>query len=86
MARKCFISFNSEDSAYKEYIQNNLDIQMIDVSERPIASTDEDYILKKIREEYLADSTVTKLSGRTVRRTRSGAWSGAVESGLTTAA
>ncbi len=60
MARKCFISFKSEDSAYKEYMQNNLDIQMIDKSlNDAIASTDEDYILRKIREEYLANSTVT---------------------------
>ena len=60
MARKCFISFKSEDSAYKEYIQSHLNIEMIDKSlNDAIASTDEDYILRKIREEYLADSTVT---------------------------
>ena len=45
---------------YKKYIQNNLDIDMIDKSlNEPINSTNEDYIMRKIREDYLQDSTVT---------------------------
>ena len=57
---KCFISFKTEDSFYKNYIQNNLDVDMIDKSlNEPINSDDEDYIMRKIREDYLSDSTVT---------------------------
>ena len=57
---KCFISFKTQDIDYKKYIQNNLDIDMIDKSlNEPIDSEDEDYIMRKIREDYLSDSTVT---------------------------
>lgn len=57
---KCFISFKTEDIDYKKYIQDNLDIDMIDKSlNTPIDSDDEDYIMRKIREDYLSDSTVT---------------------------
>jgi len=60
MSHKCFISFKSEDIDYKEKIQNDLSIDMIDKSlNEPINSTDEDYIMQRIREEYLSDSTVT---------------------------
>lgn len=60
MARKCFISFKTEDDFYKKYIQDFLDVDMIDRSlNDPIQSYDEDYILRKIREDYLSDSTVT---------------------------
>lgn len=60
MRHKCFISFKTEDSQYKNYIQNILDIDMIDKSlNEPILSECEDYIMKKIREDYLSDSTVT---------------------------
>lgn len=60
MRRKCFISFKTEDFWYKNYIQTELDVDMIDKSLNiPINSTDEDYIMKKIREDYLSDSTVT---------------------------
>jgi len=60
MAHKCFISFKTEDISYKEEIQNDLDIDMIDKSlNEAIDSEDEDYIMRKIREEYLSDSTVT---------------------------
>jgi hypothetical protein len=60
MARKCFISFKTEDFNYKYYIQNTLDIDMIDKSlNEPIFSNDEDYILNKIRKDYLSDTTVT---------------------------
>lgn len=60
MGHKCFISFKKEDEDYKKYIQNNLNIDMIDKSlDEAIDSEDEDYIMKKIREDYLSDSTVT---------------------------
>lgn len=60
MRHKCFISFKTEDSAYKTQIQENLDIDMIDKSlNEKIDSDDEDYIMRKIREDYLSDSTVT---------------------------
>lgn len=60
MGRKCFISFKTEDIQYKEQIQNEMDIDMIDKSlNDPIDSEDEDYIMRKIREDYLSDSTVT---------------------------
>ncbi|MCT4628816.1 TIR domain-containing protein [Winogradskyella sp.] len=60
MARKCFISFKMEDKKYKEYIQNNLNIDMIDKSLNvSIDSDDIDYILSVIRRDYLSKSTVT---------------------------
>ncbi|WP_202710315.1 TIR domain-containing protein [Sporosalibacterium faouarense] len=60
MAHKCFISFKTEDISYKEEIQDDLDIDMIDKSlNEAIDSDDEDYIMRKIREDYLSDSTVT---------------------------
>lgn len=60
MKHKCFISFKTEDKKYKEYIQDYLDVEMIDKSlNEPIDSYDEDYIMRKIREDYLSDSTVT---------------------------
>lgn len=60
MATKCFISFKTEDIAYKEAIQNDSRIEMIDKSlNEPIDSDDEDYIMRAIREQYLSDSTVT---------------------------
>lgn len=59
-SHKCFISFKSDDMHYKKYIQNYLDIDMIDKSlNEPIQSENEDYIMRKIRENYLQDSTVT---------------------------
>lgn len=60
MGHKCYISFKTEDKEYKKYIQDNLNIDMIDLSlDEAINSTDEDYIMRKIREDYLSDSTVT---------------------------
>ena len=57
---KGYISFKTEDSDYKKDIQSNPDVDMIDKSlDEPIDSDNEDYILRKIREDYLADSTVT---------------------------
>lgn len=60
MAHRVFISFKTEDKSYKNYIQNNLGVDMIDKSlNEAIDSEDEEYIIKKIREDYLSDSTVT---------------------------
>lgn len=60
MSHKCYISFKTEDSEYKDEIQNDLGIDMIDKSlNTPIDSEDEDYIMRKIRKDYLSDSTVT---------------------------
>lgn len=60
MGHKCFISFKTEDIDYKEYIQTNLKVDMIDKSlNTPINSCNEDYIMQKIRSDYLSDSTVT---------------------------
>jgi len=60
MGHKCFISFKTEDKEYKRIIQEDLKIDMIDKSlNEPIDSEDEDYIMRKIREDYLSDSTVT---------------------------
>lgn len=63
MGHKCFISFKTEDGNYKTEIQkwsDNNKVDMIDKSlNEPIDSEDEDYIMRKIREDYLADSTVT---------------------------
>lgn len=60
MARKCYISFKTEDMAYKRAMQNHQDIDIIDKSlNEPIDSEDEDYIMQVIRGDYLSDSTVT---------------------------
>lgn len=60
MAHKCFISFKTQDHNYKKYIHDELDVDMIDKSlHEAIDSDDEDYIMRKIRENYLSDSTVT---------------------------
>lgn len=60
MAHKCFISFKTHDHDYKKYILEELDVDLIDKSlHEPIDSEDEDYIMRKIREDYLSDSTVT---------------------------
>ena len=60
MGHKCFISFKTEDAFYKKAIQEMPNIDMIDKSlNEAIDSDNEDYIMKKIREEYLADSTIT---------------------------
>jgi MTH538 TIR-like domain (DUF1863) len=60
MAHRVFISHKREDKAYKNYIQNNLGVDMIDKSlNEPIDSDEEEYVMRKIREDYLSDSTVT---------------------------
>ena len=63
MGHKCFISFKKEDEGYKKEIQRwNEDnkVEMIDKSlNEAIDSEDPDYVMRKIREDYLSDSTVT---------------------------
>lgn len=60
MAHKCFVSFKTLDMAYKKYIVEDMKIDLVDKSlHEPINSVDPDYIMRKIREDYLRDSTVT---------------------------
>ncbi|GLU51544.1 hypothetical protein Dfri01_10050 [Dyadobacter frigoris] len=60
MKRKCFISCKTEDFDYKKILLGDLDIDLIDKSlHDAIDSNDENYIMQKIREDYLSDSTVT---------------------------
>lgn len=63
MGHKCFISFKKEDISYKKEIQEWKEKNKVDMIDKslntPIASDDEDYIMRKIREDYLSDSTVT---------------------------
>ncbi|MFA6832218.1 MAG: TIR domain-containing protein [Bacteroidaceae bacterium] len=57
---KCFISFKKEDNDYKKELVTKYGDQMINKSlEEPIDSEDEDYIMRKIREDHLSNSTVT---------------------------
>ena len=59
MGHKIYISFKYEDRSYKDAIMNS-DLDCVHKSlDTPINSTDEDYILQKIRSDYLAESTVT---------------------------
>ena len=60
MAHRVFISFKTEDVSFKNYIQSNLGVDMIDKSlNKAVDSDEEDHIMRKIRESYLSDSTVT---------------------------
>ena len=63
MKHKCYISFKREDENYKRIIQGWVDknkIDMIDKSlNEPINSNNEEYIMRRIRQDYLSDSTVT---------------------------
>ena len=60
MGHKVYISFKTEDILYKETIQSWEHLDYVDKSlNEPIGSTDDDYVLRKIRENYLHDSTVT---------------------------
>ncbi len=63
MGHKCFISFKKEDENFKKTIQSWTDIDKIDMIDKslntPINSDDKEYIMRKIREDYLSDSTVT---------------------------
>jgi len=62
MGHKVFISFKAEDEDYKTYIQNMEGLDFVDKSlNQPINSENEDYILRKIRSDYLSTSTVTIL-------------------------
>ena len=61
MAHKCFISYKKEDKYYREEIDklfNERDV-INNGLDKVINSDDGDYIMKKIREDYLKDSTVT---------------------------
>ena len=60
MAHKVYISFKTEDLAYKEALQSFPNLDCVDKSlNEPINSTDPDYVLQRIRADYLYDSTVT---------------------------
>ena len=63
MGHNCYIYFKTEDIGYKEEIQKWKDSDKVDMIDKslntPINSEDEDYIMRKIREDYLSDSTVT---------------------------
>lgn len=63
MGRKCYISFKTEDSAYKSEIQKMKEEGKIDFIDKSlndaIDSEAPNYIMRKIREDYLSDSTVT---------------------------
>lgn len=62
---KCFITFHQADKAYVDTFVNRFSDVMIprvlgisDLDEF-IGSTDYDYVMRRIREKYLSDSTVT---------------------------
>lgn len=61
MGHKCFISFKKEDQWYRNEIDNLFSYSDIINKglDREINSTDGDYIMKAIRQDYLKDSTVT---------------------------
>ncbi len=63
MGHKCYISFKTEDAYYKSEIQKMKEAGKLDYIDKslndPIESEDPDYIMRKIREDYLSDSTVT---------------------------
>lgn len=60
MGHRCYIAFKKEDEVYKKYIQDEMGIEIIDHSLHDAIETRiEEYSLKKIKEEFLATSTVT---------------------------
>ncbi|MBF4563119.1 TIR domain-containing protein [Microbacterium sp. VKM Ac-2870] len=60
MGHKVYISFKTEDAAYKDAIQAMPHLDYVDKSlNEPINSQDPDYVLSRIRADYLNDSTVT---------------------------
>lgn len=61
MGHKCFISYKKEDQVYRDYLVKLFDVSdVVDKSlDRIIESEDGDYIMQVIRQDYLADSTVT---------------------------
>jgi MTH538 TIR-like domain (DUF1863) len=67
---KCFISYHAEDiDAVTAFVEEFKDVfipRVVGASDNdafgdPVSSTDKDYIMRKIREKYLTDSTVTIL-------------------------
>ena len=60
LGHKVYISFKTEDAAYKLAVQEMSHLDYVDKSlNDPINSADPDYILQRIRSDYLNDSTVT---------------------------
>lgn len=60
MGHKVYISFKTEDADYKAAIQAMPHLDYVDKSlNEPVNSTDPDYILQRIRADYLNDSTVS---------------------------
>lgn len=61
MSHKCFISFKKEDRHYRDEILKKLNQEDVPAVflDRWINSEDADYILQEIRDQYLADTTVT---------------------------
>lgn len=61
MGHKCFISFKKEDQWYRNYIDKLFaSSDLINKGlDRVINSSDGDYVMKAIRQDYLKDSTVT---------------------------
>lgn len=61
MKHKCYISYKFEDEYYRNKIVDKFgDTHFIDKSQQEeIDSDDPDYIMQKIRELYLKDSSVT---------------------------
>ena len=61
MAHRCFISFKKEDVFYKDElvkILKGVDIP-VNVLDKVIDSEDIDYVLQKIRDDYMNNTTVT---------------------------
>jgi len=60
MAHSAYVSFKAEDAAYKDAVLDMPGLDCIHKSlNTPIDSDDIDYILQRIRDDYLAGSTVT---------------------------
>ncbi|MFV3116631.1 TIR domain-containing protein [Gordonia amicalis] len=60
MGHKVFISFKTEDKLYKAAIQSWAGLDYVDKSlNEAIPSNDQDYVMQRIRSDYLKDSTVT---------------------------
>lgn len=63
MARKCFLSYHAEDKAEVDKFCSDFEGDFIrrgsDMDEDIIDSTDSDYVMRRIREKFLKDSTVT---------------------------
>lgn len=61
MGHKCFICFKKEDEKYRDKIQNLLGKEHITGKslDRWIDSEDINYVMQKIREEYMNNTSVT---------------------------